>query len=286
MKPPLFSYFDPRSVEEAVNLLAEYGSDAALLAGGQSLMPLLNLRLARPEVVIDINRIPGLDGIEVTDSGVKLGSLARMRAVERAPEVRSAAPALTEAVACVAHPQIRARTTVGGNIAHADPSSELPGVLAAFDGRVELTSRQGSRWMSWSDFFVTVFTTAREPEEMVTRVEFPRSPGFAYSFREIARRPGDYPLAGVCIGLHIENDAIIDARVAVVAVADRPVRLGDVEDALAGCSPHDAKVQQEVRALAESSTPASDDAHGSARFRRGLIGTLIADALADWEVAA
>lgn len=286
MKPPLFSYRDPRSLEEVLSLLAEHGLDASVLAGGQSLLPLLNLRLARPEVLVDINRVPGLDGVEIAADAVRFGALARVRSVEHSAAVREAAPALADAVACIAHPQIRARTTIGGNIAHADPSSELPGVLAAFDGRVELTSANGSRWVSWSDFFLTVFTTSREPEELLTRVEFPIAPGMAHSFREIARRPGDYPLAGVCVGLKVNGGAITEARVAAVAVADRPVRLAQVEALLVGGSPSDPALVREARAVAAASTPASDDAHGSARFRQGLVGSLVADALSEWRVAA
>jgi len=286
MKPPLFAYRDPETLEEVLSLLEEHGSDASLLAGGQSLLPLLNLRLARPEVIIDLRRVAGLDGVEVDAQGVRLGAMVRARAVERSLRIREVAPALSDAVACIAHPQIRSRTTIGGNIAHADPSSELPGVMAAFEGRVELTSAKGSRWVPWSEYFITVFTTAREPEEFVTRVDFPLEAGMTYSFREIARRPGDYPLAAVCCGLAWDGDVISRARVAAVAVADRPVRLPDVEEALMGRSAKDPSVVREVRAIAAESTPAHDDGHGSARYRRSIVGTLLADIMSAQVVAA
>jgi carbon-monoxide dehydrogenase medium subunit len=286
MKPPVFEYRDPRDREEVLALLAEHGSDVSILAGGQSLLPLLNLRLARPEMVIDINRVTGLDGIELTADALRISALTRLRSVERHSALTAAAPAVAFASSCVAHPQIRTRTTIGGNISHADPSSELPGVLAAYDGRVELTSIRGSRWVPWSDYFLTVFTTSREPDEMFTRVEFPLAADTHYVFREISRRPGDYPLSGVCVGLQIEDGVVAQARVSVIAVADRPVRLRRVEAALKGLHPGDREVATAMASLAAEEVPTADDAHGSARFRKGLVRSLITDVLTQWRVAA
>ncbi len=286
MKPPLFAYRDPGSVDEAATLLAEFGSEASVLAGGQSLIPLLNLRLARPEALIDINRLSELERIEVSDEAVRLGALTRVRSVERSNEVAEALPVLAEAVRHIAHPQIRTRTTMGGNVAHADPSSELPGVLAACEGRVELLSTRGTRWVPWSEFFISVFTTSREPDELLTRIEFPRNPQWTFRFRELARRSGDYPLAGVCLGLRMDGEVIQEARVSVIAVADRPLRIPELEQVLVGGRLSDASLRKDVHATAQNSVPAIDDTHASSSYRRNLVGTLLSDTLSNWSVAA
>ena len=275
MKPPVFEYRDPRSLDEALGLLNEHGDDSSILAGGQSLIPLLNLRLARPEYVIDINKVPGLDAIEVLPGCVRVGAMTRIRRLERDPKIRAVAPALSDAFQNIAHPQIRSRTTLGGNISHADPSSELPGVLAAYDGRVQLTSSSGSRWVSWSDFFVTVFTTTRESNELLTAVEFPTDQNFNYEFEEIARRPGDYPLAGVCAGISLDGSQVRAARLSAIAIADRPIRMTAAESALVGVDISNAAVRQAASQAAAAEINPMDDEHGSAAFRRGLIATLV-----------
>ena len=275
MKPPVFAYRDPRSLPETLSLLAEHGSDASILAGGQSLIPLLNLRLARPEVVIDINRVPGLDGVDITPRAIRVGALARVRSLEGSAPIRGAAPALSAALGSIAHPQIRSRTTIGGNISHADPSSELPGLLAAYDGRIELTTSSGQRWVGWDDFFLSVFTTSREPDELVTAVEFPCADGFRYDFEEIARRPGDYPLSAVCAGVATSGSTVTGARLAAVAIADRPVRLREAEASLVGASLTDATAIREVARTAAREIDPVDDDHGSAAYRRGIVRTLV-----------
>lgn len=271
MKPPVFEYRDPISLAETLSLLSEHGADASILAGGQSLVPLLNLRLARPEYVIDINRVPGLDGVDISADRVRIGALARVRRLERDAAILRAAPALSEALGNIAHPQIRSRTTIGGNLAHADPSSELPGVLAAFDGSVELTGSSGVRMVSWSDFFQTVFTTSRQPDELLTAVEFPTPAGSTFAFSEVARRPGDYPLAGVCIGRLADGSL----RISVIAIADRPVRLVATESAAKGADLSSLAVRRQIARDAAAEVDPIDDAHGSARFRRGLVATLV-----------
>lgn len=271
MKPPVFEYRDPASLDEALALLAEHGADASILAGGQSLIPLLNLRLARPEMVIDVNRIRGLDSVDITPERIRIGALARVRTLERTASIRAAAPDLADAFANIAHPQIRARTTIGGNLSHADPSSELPGVLAAHDGSVELTSASGTRMVPWSEFFVTVFTTSKRPDEMVTAVEFPTPAGSRFAFVEVARRPGDYPLAGVCAGRLADGSA----RVCAIAIADRPVRLPRTEAAVAAANLSTPAARAEIARVAAAEVEPVDDGHGSARYRRGLVATLV-----------
>jgi len=275
MKPPVFEYRDPRSLGEALSLLNEHGDDSSILAGGQSLIPLLNLRLARPDFVIDINNVPGLDSIEVSPGCVRVGAMTRIRRLERDPQIRAVAPALADAFQNIAHPQIRSRTTIGGNISHADPSSELPGVLAAYDGRVQLTSAAGSRWVSWADFFVTVFTTTRESNELLTAVEFPTDQNFNYEFEEIARRPGDYPLAGVCAGISLECGRVRAARLSAIAIADRPIRMTVAEAALVGVDFSDPTARLAASQAAAAEINPMDDEHGSAAFRRGLVSTLV-----------
>lgn len=275
MKPAPFDYRRPTTLEEATATLADLGDEAAILAGGQSLIPLLNLRLARPEVVVDINRVEGLDRIDITDTEIRVGALVRAATLERDAAAAAASPVLIEAVRQVAHPQIRNRTTIGGNIAHSDPSSELPGVLSALDGSVTLTSVRGDRTVGWADFFHTVFTTAKEDDEMVTSVVFPRHPGWCFTFREVARRRGDYPIAGLCVGLRLDGGVITGARLAAVAIADRPVRLSATEAALTGMRAEDRAGLEAVRAGARDEVEPTDDIHGTAQFRRSLVGTLL-----------
>ncbi len=274
MKPGSFEYFRPQSVGEAVALLAECGDDTSILAGGQSLVPLLNMRLARPEKLMDVNRVGGLDAIEVSASSVRVGGLVRAAVLEHHAEAAAAMPVLSQAISHIGHPQIRNRTTIGGNIAHADPSSELPGVLACLDGEVELTSLAGTRTVGWSDFFVTVFTTSRESNELVTGVRFPRPAGWDFHFTEMARRHGDFPLVALTVGLQREGDQLTGVRVAATGVSDRPLRLTGVEQAAYG-RPLNTAVIAELTALAAAECDPRADGAGGAEYRRHLLGTLL-----------
>ena len=247
MKPPAFEYRRPGSVAETLAELAEHGSDASLLAGGQSLIPLLNLRLSRPDVVVDINRVPGLDAITVDTTMVAVGALVRARDLERHAE------------------SVRVNPVI---------SSELPAVLAALDGRVRLTSASGVREIGWDEYFVTIFTTAKQPHEMLTEVLFPIHPGWRFSFAEIARRQGDYPLTGLCAGVRVVDGAIAEARLAAIAVADRPVRLTASESALVGVAVDDAGAIKAAAREASVGWEPMADLHGSSEYRRSLVSTL------------
>lgn len=280
MKPGAFQYVCPSSVAETVAELDEHGDDASILAGGQSLVPLLNMRLARPAVVLDINRLANLGGLAVSPDGVRLGTLVRAGVLERDAQARAIAPALTEAISHIGHPQIRNRTTVGGNIAHADPSSELPGVLACMEGTVELTSSSGVRTVGWSDFFVTVFTTTREPNELVTGVHFPTAAGWQFHFTEMARRHGDFPIVALTVGVEWDGDLLAGMRVAVTGVSDRPLRLIGVEQAAAG-QPLDAALVAELATLAAAECEPRSDGAGSAEYRRHVLATLLRRTLTD-----
>lgn len=274
MKPGIFEYVAPRTVAEAVAVLAERGDDTSLLAGGQSLMPLMNMRLARPEVLLDVNGLGELASWELAGDRLTVGALVRAADLERAAQVRAEHPALVGAISHIGHPQIRNRTTIGGNVAHADPSSELPGMLAALDGSVELTSHRGSRTLPWSEFFVSVFMTAREPDEMVTSVTFPLLEGWDVSFSEMARRHGDFPIVALTVATRTEGGVLSGLRVAATGVSDRPVRLTEVEEAAVGRRLDGALVADLVD-LARAAIDPQPDGAGSAEYRKYLLGTLL-----------
>ena len=262
MKPPRFDYVRAASVEEAVEVLAEHGDDARVLAGGQSLMAMLNMRLLAPDVVVDISRVPELATITRTGGAIEIGAAATQAAVQRFDALATHLPLVARALPFVGHYQTRARGTVCGSIAHADPSSELPLCLAALDGEVVLRSSRGTRVMAAADFQQDVLTTACEPDELIVAVRFPvRAPGDGCAFTEFGIRHGDF------------------AIVAIAALAN-PVR---VRVAIGGCSdrPHVAELPplagdalaEELNALAWS-LPFDDDHHASARYRRDLVRTL------------
>jgi carbon-monoxide dehydrogenase medium subunit len=274
VKPGVFEYVAPRTTGEALEVLAERGDDTSLLAGGQSLMPLMNMRLARPEVLLDLNGLAELTSWESTADGLRVGALVRAADLERSPDVGARLPVLTEAISHIGHPQIRNRTTIGGNVAHADPSSELPGLLAALDGSVELTSARGSRTLAWSEFFVSVFMTAREPDEMVTAVTFPVLTGWDVRFSEMARRHGDFPIVALTVAVRTEDDVVTALRAAATGVSDRPVRLTEVEGAAVGRRLDDRTVADLVSTARDAIDPQPDGA-GSAEYRKHLLGTLL-----------
>jgi carbon-monoxide dehydrogenase medium subunit len=217
MKAPAFDYVRVASVAEACTLLARHGPDARLIAGGQSLLPAMNLRLASPSLLIDIGRIDGLNEIERRGNLLRIGALARHETVLRDASVGAHVPLLTEALRHVAHPAIRARGTIGGNLAHADPASELPACMLALDAVIEAVSSRGTRRISAEDFFTGLFQTALEPDEMLTAVEIPLR-GRPFFFQEIARRSGDYAIVGLAA-----MGSSDDARLAFFSVGDRPM---------------------------------------------------------------
>ena len=224
MKPAPFEYHRPSSVEEALALLAEHGYDAKLLAGGQSLVPAMNFRLSTPAVLIDLNRIAGLDGIAEADGGVRVGAMVRQRAAERSPVIAARAPLITETLPYVAHAQIRNRGTIGGSIAHADPAGEMPAVMMALGARFHLRGPGGARVVEPPDFFTGLFGTALEPDEMLVEIEIPAAaPGTGWAFDEVSRRHGDYALAGVAAVVEVEADGRCrSARISLLSVGDGP----------------------------------------------------------------
>lgn len=280
MKPPAFDYYDPRSLEEALELLDRYGPEAKLLAGGQSLVPLLNLRLARPAVVVDLNRIDGLDGVGVEDGYLVIGSMARQWDVEHATPVVEKLPILVEALRFVGHPQTRMRGTVGGSIAHADPAAELPGLLVCLEGEVVARRRGGMRIVPARELFVTYLTTSLEPTEIMTEVRWPLpAAGTGWAFMELARRHGDYALAGVAALVRLgSNGSVADVRIVFIGCGPVPVRAYEVERALVGSAASETLWQEAGQRAAELLDPPSD-IHASGGYRRRVAAVLAARAL-------
>ena len=279
MKPAAFEYFAPRSIDEAVRLLAEHGSEAKVLAGGQSLVPLMNMRLARPSVIVDINRIPGLDYITPSPAVLRVGTLCRQRAAERSPEVAAQCPLLRDALRLVGHTQIRNRGTVGGSIAHADPAAELTAVLAALGGEITAQGPKRARVITASDLFVTYLTTSLASDELLTEVRFPAlPPGAGWSWMEIARRHGDFALVGVGAVLALRAGVIAEARIALTGVGPTPVRAQDAERVLAGRVPSEG-VWEEAGAVVRASLEPDGDIHASPEYRKHVAAVLTRRAL-------
>jgi carbon-monoxide dehydrogenase medium subunit len=278
MKPARFEYHRPASLAETFDLLDRYGDDGRILAGGQSLVPALNMRLATPRAVIDINRLPGLDDIRLAPEGLVIGALTRQEALERSPLVREHAPLLAAAVPHVGHAAIRARGTVGGSLALADPAAELPACAVALDATIRLSRRRGSRSVAAADFFRGIYTTAVEPGEVVTEIVVPPGLGWRTGFEELARRHGDFALAGLAARLRLEGPTVREARLVFFGVGDRPVRARSAETALTGRGPDPEALAAAGRALGRDLDPPGD-IHASPALRRHLAGVLLARVL-------
>jgi carbon-monoxide dehydrogenase medium subunit len=279
MKPAPFEYFDPRTTEEAVGLLATHGDDAKVLAGGQSLVPMLALRLARPSVLIDVNRIGGLDAVQQSGATVSVGALVRQRALERWAGER--APLLAAALRHVGHAPIRARGTVAGSVVHADPASELPALLLCLDGAVIARSRRGTRTIAAGDFFQGPLMTALASDELVTETRWTLPAAHAgWGFREMARRHGDFALVGVAVALTLARGAVAQARIALFGSAATPVRAREAERALTGQRPSDHVLAEAARA-ATTGLETVADIHAPAAYRASVARTLTTRALAD-----
>jgi carbon-monoxide dehydrogenase medium subunit len=283
MKPAPFAYFDPRTVEDAVALLGEH-ADAKVLAGGQSLMPLLNMRLARPAAVIDINRIEGLDYIREESGGaLTIGAMTRQREIERSEVVRTKQPLLHAATRLIAHPQIRNRGTIGGSLAHADPAAEYPAVALVLDAEMRIAGPGGARTVAARDFFVTYLTTALDAADVLTEVRFPPLPERAgWSFLEVSRRHGDFALTGVAAVYALDASGVCaEARLALFGVAPTPIRAAAAEALLRGQAPSGAMFAEAGEAAAGTADDALSDVHASAEYRRHLVRVLTRRALVE-----
>src|SRR3954452_2977893 len=279
MKPPLFEYHAPASVDEAVGLLAEHGDEAKVLAGGQSLIPLLSLRLARPAHIVDVNGLSELASIS-NGSGLEVGALVRHRIAERSPDVASASPLMATALHLIGHAAIRNRGTIGGSVAHADPAAELPAVLVALGGEATVESRRGTRIVPDEQLFQGFLTTAVEADELLTSVRLPVWPARAgWSFTEFSRRSGDFAIVGVATMLALDpSGKIAEAGMAFSGVAGTPVRASAAEAALVGQTPS-ADLWQHAAAEAAVGLDPPGDLHGTTAYRRHLASVLAARSL-------
>lgn len=280
MKPPPFAYHRPDTTEEALALLAEHGPDASVLAGGQSLVPVLNLRLVRPAHVIDINRVPGLDRLDAEDGSTVVGAMVRQRAALESPVVRERIPLLAEALPRVGHPETRNRGTLGGSLVHNDPAAEFGTVALACDAEVVLRSVRGDRTAPVDEFLVAPYTTAKEPDELVVEIRFPAPVDtWAWAFDEISRRHHDFALVGVAVGLRLENGSISDARLAYAGTGGTALRAAEAEEMLRGKSPGvDLFASAAEHATTEIDPPG--DVLASADYRRHVARELTKRALA------
>ncbi len=278
MKPAPFEYEVPDTVEEALALLAEYGDESRPLAGGQSLVPMMAFRLARPSVLIDLNRIPALASITTENGFVRVGAMVRERAAERSDTVTRDIPLLAQALPLIGHEAIRSRGTIGGSLSHSDPAGELPAVAVATGAEMVVTSAgRGDRTIAAEDFFVTHFTTSLEADELLTEIRFPVTrPGTGTAFDEMARRHGDFAIVGVGVRIHVEGGTIDEARVVLTGVADTPYRARAAEDVLVGSAPGSESFQAAAAAAAAATDldPPSD-LHGTTAYRRKVAGALI-----------
>jgi carbon-monoxide dehydrogenase medium subunit len=280
VKPAAFEYRAPDTLEEVLDLIGSSYEDASLLAGGQSLVPMLNMRLARPELVVDLNRVPGLDGIERHDGVMRIGGMTRQRALELHPEIRRELPLLPQALSHVAHLAIRSRGTIGGSLAHADPSAEIPAVVAALGGTLRLRSQQGQRAVAARDFFIAPLITATEPGELIEAVDLPLPPpGTGWAFLEMARTHGAFAMAGVAALVELDPaGAIEQAHAALLGVHGTPVVLDWLGEILRGETLRDEALEEVGRRMAASLEPLQD-VHASASYRRRVGVTLTQRAL-------
>ncbi len=282
MKPGAFEYFAPSTVQEAIRLLEQYGDQAKILAGGQSLVPLMNFRLGRPEVLVDINGIKELAFIREAGDELVIGALSRERDVELSPLVRQKCPLLAEAISHIGHPTIRNRGTIGGSLAHADPSAEIPTALTALDGSLKAVGGEGESVLKPEDFFLTYLTTSLEPSQMLVEVRVPVLPqGTGWSFVEMSRRAGDFAIVAVAALLFMEGGGVCrQARLALGGVAGTPVRALEAEEVLAG-QRLTAALMARAAELAQEATDPESDYHASAEYRRAMTKVLVNQSLAE-----
>jgi CO/xanthine dehydrogenase FAD-binding subunit len=275
MKPAPFRYWDPATLDEALDFLAEHGDESNLLAGGQSLVPLLNMRLVQPEYVVDLARLSELDDVHLDGDVLSVGALVRHDTLMSDPLVAEHCPLLARAVPHIGHTAIRYRGTAGGSVAHADPAAELPAVAAALDADVVLRSRSGTRSVPAREFFVTHLTTCIEPGEMLTELRFPTRPadGAGSAVLELTRRHGDFALVGVAGELRLDGGRIGSARLCAFGVDEVPRRLFEAERLLEGGEPS-AELLADAGARASQGLEPPSDMHASSSYRRDMAGVL------------
>lgn len=276
MKPPRFRYCAPDMLDEALALLDQCGEDAKVLAGGQSLVPLLNMRLAAPAYIIDINHISELNYIEPEDGYLAIGATVRQRQAERAPLVKERHPLLIEVTKHIGHMQIRNRGTIVGSIAHADPAAELPALLTCLNGEAVAQSIHGERVMKAEEFFTGYLSTALNPGEMLTEVRFPWiAPQSGWAFMEFARRSGDYAIVGTAAvitpGL---DDHCMFAHISYLGISGSPIRVREVENLLIGTQLDEQTLEQAAEIARDAVSDDMEDVHATVDYRRALTGEI------------
>ncbi len=280
MKPTPFDYFAPTELQEALTLLGNYGDEAKVLAGGQSLVPLLNMRLARPRALIDVNRIPGLSYIQKKNGSLCIGALTRHRMIERSPLIKEGCPLMAEAIQWVGYVQIRNRGTIGGSLVHADPAAELPGVVTALGAEIKVTGPKGERSVKAEDFFLNFLTVALEPSEILTEVCLPLWPDkLGYSFKEITRRHGDFAVVAVAVLILLNAEKACEkSSIVLSGVGSTPLKAKRSEGLLSGQKVTRELIEKAGELAAEDSDPPSD-VHGSADYRREIAKVMTRRAL-------
>ena len=275
MKLPPVEYEAPTTVAEAVDLLAEHTDEASVLAGGQSLIPLLALRLAHPAVLIDINGIDELSGVSATNGWVAIGATTREYVAEESGTLADAVPLLAAALPLIGHEAIRNRGTIGGSLAHADPAAELPAVARALDAEFVVRGQSGERIIPAAGWFEGYLTTSRGPDELLVEVRFPAAgPGTGISFQEVARRHGDFAIVGLAASLTLSQGAISEARLAFAGMSDVPLRATDAEDLLAGQAPSAELFDEAARRATDDVDPPAD-LHGSSDYRKKVAAAVV-----------
>jgi len=282
MKPAPFEYLAPDSLDAALEALARHGGDAKLLAGGQSLIPVMNFRLAQPAVLIDLNRVEELDYVRDDGGGLRIGAMTRQRTLERDPRIAALSPLLAEAVPSIAHPQIRNRGTLGGSLVHADARAELPAAAVALRARLRLRRSGGERWVEARDFFAGLMTTLLEPDEILVEVALPPPlPRTGWAFLEEARRHGDYAQVGVAAGVSLDAAGRCrEARLVYLSVGDRPVEAHAAARLLEGSTPSAEAIAAAAEKAAQDEMSPTGDIHASTAFKRHLARVLTGRALA------
>lgn len=277
MKPAPFEYHAPTSLDDALEILGSLGSEAAPLSGGQSLTPLMNLRLARPAHLVDINRISGLDGLHHKDGRLAVGALVRHAGMERSDVVGAHLPIAAAVVPFIGYPAIRHRGTVVGSLAHADPAAEWPCLALALDAEITLARTGSDRKVAAGDFFTTMLTTVKEPDELLTEVSF-RTDFDAWGFYEFARRHGDFAVIAAVVALNQEGDSIAEARVAIAGAGDRPLRVTEAEEAISG-EPLTEEMARRAGEIAGEVVEPLEDIHGSSAYRKKLVEVAVERAI-------
>jgi aerobic carbon-monoxide dehydrogenase medium subunit len=279
VKLPPFEYACPSTISEAVTLLASHGGDAKPLAGGQSLVPMMAFRVAAPALLVDLRKLPELRQIKIADDGVTLGAMVRWREILDDARLRTAHPLLVRAVEHVAHYQIRNRGTVGGSIAHADPAAEMPGIAVTCEAKIAVVGKAGARTIDAANFFKGPLVTALDSDEIITEICLPAWPEKRrFGFQEFARRRGDFAMAGAALFYDEDDDTAKNVHVGAIGIADRPLRLAAVEQALNGRTIDEAAMT-EAEAAASASVDPADDIHASGAYRKALIGVMVERAL-------